>query len=343
MEVKKMDGTGIAVGVNLVVDYLKVIDSYPKQGNLSTISSISKSVGGALPNVLIDLAKMDPQLTLQAIGLVGDDEDGEFVLSLLEKHNINTQLIGKEANANTSFTDVMTVESTGERTFFHYRGANSLLGLEHFDFDRIHGGLLHIGYLLLLDTLDSYDEEYGTVLARTLAMAQSKGIKTSIDVVSENSDRFSKIVPPSLKYVNYCIINEVEASLTTGIPARDSEGLLILDNMEKMCITLLKMGVQDWTVIHAPEGGVAMAKNGGLYRQPSLDLPPGYIKGTVGAGDAFCAGILYSIYKGWDIEKALAIGTSAAACCLSQVGATEGMKDIDSIEKLFHSIPKRNF
>lgn len=33
-------------------------------------------------------------------------------------------------------TDVMTVESTGERTFFHHRGANAELGSEHFDFSK---------------------------------------------------------------------------------------------------------------------------------------------------------------------------------------------------------------
>ncbi|MBM7581680.1 sugar/nucleoside kinase (ribokinase family) [Caldicoprobacter guelmensis] len=338
-----MSSGGIAVGGNLVVDYLKVVDSYPKEGHLATIYSITKSVGGAVTNVLIDLAKMDPSLKLQAIGLVGCDEDGEFVLDLLNRHNIDTRLVRKETSVKTSFTDVITVESTGHRTFFHYRGANSFLAPAHFDFSQIDAELLHVGYILLLDTLDSFDDEYGTLLARVLADAQRKGIKTSIDVVSENSDRFSRIVPPSLKYTNYCIINEVEASLTTHIPARDSGGTLILENVEKMCAVLFEMGVQEWVVVHAPEGAVAMDKSRKVYRQPSLALPPGYIKGTVGAGDAFCAGVLYSIYKGWDIEKALAMGTAAAACCLSEVSATEGMKDIESIEKLFNSTPKGNF
>jgi len=110
-----------------------------------------------------------------------------------------------------------------------------------------------------------------------------------------------------------------------------------------MCAALFEMGVQDWVIIHAPEGAVAMDNSGTLHRQPSLSLPPGYIKGTVGAGDAFCAGVLYSIYKGWSVEKAMAIGTAAAACCLSEISATEGMRDIQSIEELFKYMPKRNF
>ncbi|AEE97135.1 MAG: hypothetical protein PWP55_282 [Clostridiales bacterium] len=336
-----MNRNGIAIGGNIVFDYVKIIDSYPKQGNLSTILSIQRSVGGALPNTLIDLAKMDGDIPLEGIGVAGCDEPGDFVIDLLKKHGINTDMIIRQDKLGTSFTDVMTVQSTGDRTFFHFRGANSLLDISHFDFNRIKADILHVGYALLLDKLDAYDPEYGTVLAHTFFLAQCSGMKTSLDVVSENSDRFSKIVPPSLKYTDYCTINEVEASLITGIPARDKDEKLILDNMKPICTRLKQMGIGHWAVVHAPEGAFALDDSNDFYIQPSLELPAGYIKGTVGAGDAFCAGVLYCIYKGWDIKKALQIGTAAAASCLSEPGSTDGMRDIDSMEKLFMTMPRR--
>jgi len=332
---------GIAVGGNLVADYVKLVDSYPKEGNLSTILDISQSVGGAVPNVLINLAKMAPDIPLEAIGMVGQDEAGDYLLDMLKKYNIETKLIYREPSSGTSFTDVMTVKSTGIRTFFHYRGANQRLAPEHFDYSKINSSILHIGYALLLDTLDAPDPQYGTGMARTLAMAQEHGIKTSIDVVSENSNRFSKIVPHSLKYTDYCIINEVEASLTTQIPVRTDEGDLIIENLAKICKRLFEMGVKEWVVIHAPEGGFAQAEGGEFKVQPSLKLPDGYIKGTVGAGDAFCAGVLYCIYKGLSIDKALQIGVAAAACNLSAVNSIDGMKNIADVEHLFNTTPKR--
>lgn len=332
---------GIAVAGNLVVDYIKTVDSYPKEGNLSSILSLSKSVGGAPTNVGIDLSKMDGSVPIQAIGVVGDDEDGQYVIDLLKENAIDTSQIKKDATIGTSFTDVMTVESTGDRTFFHYRGANQRLNVEHFDFSKIKAHILHLGYALLLDALDGEDHEYGTMMARVLAMAQDHGIKTSLDVVSENSDRYSKIVPHSLKYCNYFIANEFEAALTTGIPHRDSSGKLIVENMEIMCNKLLSMGVNDLVVIHAPEGGFAMEAHGDYYIQPSLKLPEGYIKGAVGAGDAFCAGILYSIYNGWGIQRALEIAVSSAACCLSHVNATDGMEDMSVIEELYRRMDKQ--
>ncbi len=338
MEVRQ----GVAVAGNLTVDYIKTMDSYPKEGNLSTILSLDKSVGGAPANVTIDLSKIDSSIPLQVIGVTGDDEDGEYVINILNRNGIDTSQITKDSTIGTSFTDVISAESTGNRTFFHYRGANQIFSVEHFDFSKIKARILHIGYALLLDALDAEDNEYRTVMARVLSMAQRHGIKTSLDVVSENSDRFSRIIPHSLKYCNYFIVNEFEASLTTGIPDRDNNGQLIIENMERICKKLLSMGVKDLVVIHAPEGGFAMESDGSYYIQPSLKLPEGYIKGAVGAGDAFCAGILYSVYNGWDTRRALKIAVSSAACCLSHVNATDGMKDISTLNEIYRTMEKRD-
>ena len=336
-----MDRVGITIGGIIVYDYIKIIDNYPKVGQLANILSISYSVGGAVPNTLIDLAKMDKSLSLQAIGMIGDDESGKYVLKFLRDNGINTEMVYMQNKIGTSFTDDMIIESTGERTFFHYRGANSLLDFSHFDFEKIKSKILHIGYPLLLDKLDSFDPEYGTVLAKTFAIAQQKGIKTSLDLVSENSNRFSKIIPPSLKYADYCTINEIEASLTTNIPIRDSDDNLIVNNIKPICFKLKEMGVRKWVIIHCPEGAFALDEGNNFYSQPSFDLPKGYIKGTVGAGDAFCAGILYSVYKGWDISTALKVGTATATACLSKSGTTDGISNIENMMKLFDNFPLR--
>ncbi|NLJ41536.1 MAG: carbohydrate kinase family protein [Clostridiales bacterium] len=332
---------GIAAAGNLIVDSIKTTDCYPEEGYLSTILSLGKSGGGAPTNVSIDLSKMDSSLPIQVIGVVGSDEDGDYVIDLLKGNGIDTRGIKRDPTTATSFTDVINVESTGHRTFFHYRGANSLLDVEHFEFEKIDAKILHLGYALLLDTLDSEDKEYGTRMARVLAMAQKHGIKTSLDAVSESSDRFSSIVPHSLKHCNYFIVNEFEASLTTGIPDRDGAGMLIVENMRAMCSKLLEMGVNDLAVIHAPEGGFAMEADGSYYVQPSLELPDGYIKGTVGAGDAFCSGVLYSLYNEWNTQRALEIAVSSAAQCLSHVNATDGMADISVIKELYEKMEKQ--
>ena len=78
-----------------------------------------------------------------------------------------------------------------------------------------------------------------------------------------------------------------------------------------------------------------MTSDGEFYYCPSLKLPPGYIKGSVGAGDAFCAGMLYSIYRELPIEESLKIACAAAACNLSEVDSVSGMKSIEEIRELY--------
>ena len=67
--------------------------------------------------------------------------------------------------------------------------------------------------------------EFGTVAARLLHDAQDAGFLTSIDVVSEDGDRFAEVVLPALKFTDYCLLNEFEAERTAGIPIRTAQGI----------------------------------------------------------------------------------------------------------------------
>ena len=94
--------------------------------------------------------------------------------------------------------------------FFHQRGANAFLKAGHFDFAEVRAKIFHLGYLLLLDGLDAPDAEFGTAAGRVFDQATRAGCKTSMDVVSEDGDRFAGVVLPTLPHVDYCILNEFE-------------------------------------------------------------------------------------------------------------------------------------
>ncbi|MDR0584718.1 MAG: carbohydrate kinase family protein [Treponema sp.] len=340
-----MKGKGIGVAGNMIVDILYPVRGLPAPGELTSIlDGISRSSGGALCNVIADLASLDPELPLSALGRVGTDGEGDFILERMGKYpNINLSQVKREGI--TSFTAVMSDEITRQRTFFHYRGANACFCEDDINWDTLDVSLLHIGYILLLDTLDEADPECGTRMARLLRTAQSRGIKTSLDVVSEAGDRFKRIVPPALKYADYCIINELEAAQVTGVPLRDGSGVLIgaggTDcgaNMREALKRMRSFGVSEWAVIHCPEGGFGLDREGRYEAVPSLALPDGYIKGTVGAGDAFCAGALYGAYTGAGLREGMELGIASAACSLSRPGATEGMRSAAEAMDLYRKL-----
>jgi len=322
---------GILAGGNWIVDQVKLIDVYPQPEQLANILSQSEGTGGAPYNVLIDLAKMGAPFPLFAAGLVGKDPLGERILEDCRKHKIDTTYLKTTTQAPTSYTDVMTEAKGGRRTFFHMRGANALWKADDLDFQKIPARIFHLGYLLLLDELDKKDRKYGTRAAAVLAAAQEAGIRTSVDVVSENSDRFKAIVTPALKHVDYCILNEIEAGKTTGFKLRNEDGTLDPVYVRHAAGALLQMGVQELVVIHFPEGAFARTRKGDDFWQPSLQIPAKDIKGTAGAGDAFCAGVLYGLHEGWEIPRCLELGVCAGGAALLDATCTGGMKSLSDV------------
>ncbi len=321
---------GLLAGGNWIIDQVKMIDVFPSPEKLASIRSQITGTGGAPYNVLINLAKLGAPFPLAAAGLVGRDALGQQILADCAAHDIDTRLLLTSSAAATSYTDVMTEINGGRRTFFHYRGANALWDGKNIDFQRRKARIFHLGYLLLLDALDQPDKKYGTRAAAILAAAQEAGMKTSVDVVSEEGDRFARIVTPALKYTDYCIVNEFEAGKTTGFKVRQPDGKLDPVALRHAAGSMLQLGVRELVIIHFPEGGFARTRKGEDHWQMSLNVPAKHIAGTAGAGDAFCAGVLFGLHESWDLAKCLHLATCAAAASLLDATCTATMKPLQA-------------
>ena len=323
----------IAFCGSLLVDEIKMISSWPDKGMLVPISSVSRAVGGSVCNSGIDLKTLDPSVEVKAFGKIGEDDKGDFVVRTLSEHGLDVSGIARAKDVPTSFTDVMTVASTGERTFFNMHGADSALTPDDIDPETLGCDIFHFGYLLLLDGMDAPDDEYGTKAPRLLAKVQAAGIKTSVDIVSEQSDRFARIVRPALRYCDYAIINEVEGSLATGVDKSDLRGI---------CDGLFGLGVKERVTVHCPEVGVTLGRSGDWTVVPSLSLPDGWIRGSVGAGDAFCAGMLYAIMRGMPPDESLRLASCAAACNLAAPDSISGARSLGDTLELDRRFPRRD-
>lgn len=325
---------GIAIAGNIITDIVKTIDFYPDTGMLTYITNVNKSVGGCAPNTAINLAKIDRNIPLSVIGKIGDDEYGRYILSQLNRYNINCNNISISSEKHTSFCDVMSLPS-GERTFFHNKGANAEFSPDNINISSLNCVILHIGYLLLLDKFDSPDNTYGTVMAKFLHDVQEHGIKTSIDMISNNTADYKTTVIPALKYCNYIIINELESGMISGFSPYKEDGTLDLQNVKKSMEYLANQGVKDKIIVHCKQAGFCYDISTNTFTTvPSLNIPNSEIKGSVGAGDAFCAGALYGIYNKFDDQSMLEFASSSAACNLFSDTSVDGMKTKEEIEKL---------
>lgn len=313
----------VAVAGTITLDTKKYVDRFPKKSELSYVRKIEQQSGGIVPNTGIALAKLNPDIEVQLYALLGEDQAGSQVLEELKRYsNINTDFIQKKGR--TPNTDAICDLEDGTRTFF-YDSANSkyiddsLFSNASFDFS-----LLHIGYLLALPALDQPDQIFGTKMAKLLANMQQRGIKTSIDVVTEGDSSRYAGVEQSLKYANYCVINELEASKITGIEVYQNKRLL-KEKLKECAKAIKDMGVEDWVVVHCPTISVAFdGKKIQMLEHPQVAKKD--IVQSVGAGDVYAAGIITGIIQKRTMKEAMLIAEYSARMLLT---SSHGKHDIE--------------
>jgi len=71
---------GVLCVGTITVDYAKKIDHIPALETLVMIDEISKSTGGPGLNLAFDLKLLDSSLPVEAIGPIGADSDGQYVI-----------------------------------------------------------------------------------------------------------------------------------------------------------------------------------------------------------------------------------------------------------------------
>lgn len=309
----------IAVAGTILVDKINEIEVYPKVGELTEIHSVKYAIGGCVPNVAADLKKLSAATEVKAIGCVGDDYFGKFVLNELSSRKIDISSVRILKEKVTGFTEVMSING-GQRTFFSYSGANDFFCERDIELNAANIELLHLGYFLLLRCIDSGDG------VRILKEAKRRGIKTSIDLVSNHSEKYINVLS-CLPFTDNLIINEIEAAnlLRAEIPKS-------VHQTKKIAEELLHEGVCERVIIHCAEYSICVSSDGCTVL-PSYSLPNLYIKGTTGAGDAFCAGCLLGIYNKKSDMEILNMATAAATLSLREADSVNGLSDInDALE-----------
>jgi sugar/nucleoside kinase (ribokinase family) len=322
---------GILVCGNWIVDRIKEIDHYPGSGMLAEIKNEQFSIGGGPANVSIDLSKMGIQFPLAAGGLIGKDSESDFILETLKTYNINTDLLERTETDNTSYTDVMSSTSDKSRTFFHYTGTNRLLNVENIKkIPKENSKIFYLAYLFLLDGLEKENSKFGYAAAEALSIMKERGYVNVVDMVSKSSGS-PDIVISSLKYIDHLVVNEVETGFISGVAVRDSDGKICKDLLIEAGKKIIDMGLQHSLVVHFPEGAFAISTDKNWTYEPSFKKDSEKIRGSNGAGDAFCAGFLYALHENIDLHTALKIGSASSWFNLDDSTTTGGAVKIEQI------------
>jgi sugar/nucleoside kinase (ribokinase family) len=296
----------VCLGI-LVADVIaRPVDALPEPGTLALVESIALRGGGCALNTSSALARLG--LRAAALGKVGIDPFGDYVLGLLAERGVPDGGIVRDGSVPTS-ASVALVDAAGERTFLHVKGANAVVRACELGEAPFAGRALHVAGALVLDALD------GEPVAMLLTEARRRGLHTSLDSVFDASGRWERVLP-ALPHCELVTPGLEEARAITGErdPIRAAE-------------RLHELGAS----VAAVTGGADGCWVSGLGHVPGCRVDA--VDGT-GAGDAFAAGFLYGRLAGRPLDWCARFANAAGALATTEVGAFEGVGDFASTLRL---------
>jgi sugar/nucleoside kinase (ribokinase family) len=294
----------------LVADLLgRPIDQLPPRGRLGLVERMELHVGGCAANTGIDLAKLG--VSTAVLGKVGTDGLGDFMVGALEKSGVDTRGIVRDTTAGTSGSMVL-VGADGERTFLHYLGGNAQYHKEDVDWAAIDSAkILHVAGAHIMPALD------GPPMADVLREARERGITTSLDTVWDATGQWMATLGPSLPYADYFLPSLAEAQALTEREEPSDVAQALRD--AGVGTVGLKLGGEGCLILNAV----------GELRVPAFKVEA--VDGT-GSGDAWDAGFLLGVLRGWDIERSARFANAVGACCVEAIGATGGVRSYEETE-----------
>lgn len=292
----------LSVGL-LVADHLCApISHCPKAGELVITDHLELHIGGCASNAAIDLARLGVKVA--AVGCVGDDAFGRFVIETLQNGGVDTASIRALADSATSGTLIINVAGE-DRRFVHTMGANARLTAADIPLDRLREArVLYVGGYQVMPALIQ-DE-----LAALFRQARSLGVMTMLDIVLPGAGdywgEFERLLPET----DVFLPNTDEAAVITG-----------LQDPRAQAERFHAAGARTVVVTCGGEGTVVVG-DGLRLRAPAQRVK--YVGGT-GAGDAFDAGYIAGLLAGGDTRRCLEWGSALGASCVRSISATESV------------------
>ena len=292
----------------LVADILvRPVDRVDFGTDTQRVQTIDLANGGDALNAAIGLARLGARVAFA--GKVGRDHWGDFLSGVIDRAGIDHRGLTRTDQAGTAAVIVL-INGEGDRTFLYRGGANDLFSIDDIDPRIVDEALfVHVGGTFLLPRFD------GRGAAALFQRAQAAGKTTSMDVTWDTSGRWLPVIAECLPHLSWFLPSVNEARRITG---RQSP--------EDMARFLRERGVQNVVIKLGAEGCYVLPKGAEGFVVEAFPVQP---VDTTGAGDAFVAGFLTGLLRGWDARGSARLGCAVAALNIRAVGATAGIPTFD--------------
>ena len=319
---------GVLSAGTFCVDFNKSIARWPAEDTTSEILEIDRQGGGSGFNMAVDLKRLDPAFPVEAMGVVGGDDLGRFLFAELDALGIPRQNLVPMPEGATMGVDAFNTRESGRRTHFYHQGVAREMNPDHFDFSATGMRRLHLGLPGGHFAMDRAWRGEANGWAATLRRARAAGLATNLEMMSISAARIAELGRPCLAHLDTLIVNDFEIGALAGRETRRPDGAAEVKAVLAAIAVLMGEGPMGWTIVHFPEGAVAVGRDGAPVAMGSVALASDAIAGANGAGDAFASGVLYGLEQGWPIADGLRLAHAAAAASMREVSTTAGVMSV---------------
>ena len=288
---------------SLNIDYVYSLDHFVQKGETISSDALHIFPGGKGLNQSVALGRAG--VTVSHAGAVG--KDGDFLLELLKESCVNIKYIQVLEGVQTG-TAIIQNDKSGDNCIILYSGANHQITKEQIantisDFEKG-------DFLVLQNEINGMES--------IMRVAEEKGLK----IVLNPSPMNEKILELPLQYVDYFVLNEVEAAQILG-----------LDNIsekygEKFVRELHDAYPRAKIVLTLGSEGSIYFDGEKLYRQRAYKTE---VVDTTAAGDTFSGFFIAGILRGDTLEQAMDTAARAAGIAISRPGAAPSIPKIEEV------------
>ena len=281
------------------------VTQIPPGGGTYFVEDFALAVSGAAGSASIVAAKHG--LKVQAIGGVGHDDMGDWVLMKLARYGIDTEMMQRCEGFTTS-SSIVTTRPDGARPALHKRGATDGFFVTDDQIDRLlDTKILHIGGVGLMNRMDDAGRT-----EEVMAEARRRGVITTLDVFASTAADLPK-VERLLPYTDYFMPSEEEARALSGLYDNRDLAQFLLDRGAG-CV-ILTLGA---------DGAFYLDRDGTNFHTPAFAVD---IKCTCGCGDCFNGGFATGLAKGLSPQQAVQLAQASSAQNATGLGSQAGVKD----------------
>lgn len=294
----------VAVIGSLNMDIVVEVDSPPQVGETKFGKSVRFIPGGKGANQAVALGKLGASTTM--IGAVGNDALGTQIMKAMEQVDVDMSRVKQLEDTPTGIASILLTD--GDNSIIVVSGANALCSPE--DVDR-HEDAIAQADLVLLQL---------EIPLETVAHAIRTAKRLHKTVVL-NPAPARELPPELLRNVDYMTPNRLELAALCSMDVTD-------ETLIEAMTALQGQGVRNVITTLGSKGSAYLTEDGEFGRVPGHRVE---VVDTTGAGDAFNAGLAYSLAGGQSLSVAVAFAGKVSALSVTKFGAQGGMPTLKEV------------